>query len=535
MSEDSKFDGDAIKRHARLVESLRDPACYPHAVGSVKTLETHISSVVLAGDCAYKLKKPLDLGFVDYTRLARRRHFCEEELRLNRRLAPDLYLDVVAITGALDAPRIAGDGEALEYAVKMRRFSQEHLLSNLSAHGKLEAGAVETVAREVARFHAGVEVAAPDTRFGRPDTVYAPMRENFEQLRPLFEDPELSSQLERIEHWTDAAYRRLKPALRERKALRFIRECHGDLHLGNMVMMGDRPLVFDGIEFNEDLRWIDVVNELAFLVMDLDARGASEFASLALNIYMHESGDYAGLALLRFYQVYRAMVRAKIACIRLKQTADDAARNHAITQYRVYAGLAARYTRPARPCVIITHGVTGSGKSTVSKSLAGALGAIWLRSDVERRRVPSDDVQESGVNCGRYAPKSREAVYDRLLQLARGIIDNAFTVVVDATFLQAAQRQRFQTLAAERGVPFIIVDVRADEAELRARVSRRQQAGNDPSEAGLDVLAQHLRTREPLTSRESRNAVLVQSGGPLPIAEIERRCRPSSQEEFEDT
>ena len=519
MSAESDPDLPASRReldvHARLVRALQQPAPYPHPVDQIKLVETHISSVLLTGRYAYKIKKPLDLGFVDYGTLGRREHFCLEELRLNRRLAPDLYLAVVAITGSADRPKLGASGRPIEYAVKMRQFSQDDLLSHLLERGQLEVEAIEHVASRLARFHGEIETAGEYTPFGKPESVLAPMHQNFEQLRLLLTDGKLLSQLARLERWTGRQYQSLVHALTERKARGYIRECHGDLHLNNIVQLNGEPTIFDGVEFNDALRWIDVMSELAFLIMDLDDRGAPGMANRALNAYLHKSGDYGGILLLRFYQVYRAVVRAKIACIRVEQ--ND--KQHAILdQYRSYASLAERYTQAPKPYLLINHGVTGSGKSTISRQLADVLGAIWLRSDVERGR------DGYGVNRGRYSVSARDAVYDRLLQLSGAIIDSGFGVIVDATFLQAAQRASFRALSGAKHLPFLIIETHADEAELRERVGRRLRQGDDPSEADLEVLDNHLKTREPLFGQELAVTVSIEAGNELPVTEIRRRC-----------
>lgn len=519
MSAESDPDLPASRReldlHARLVRALQQPAPYPHPVDQIQLVETHISSVLLTGCYAYKIKKPLNLGFVDYGTLGRREHFCLEELRLNRRLAPDLYLAVVAITGSADRPKLRASGWPIEYAVKMRQFSQDDLLSHLLERGQLEVEAIEHVARRLARFHGEIETAGEYTPFGKPESVLAPMHQNFEQLRLLLTDGKLLSQLARLERWTERQYQSLVHALTERKARGYIRECHGDLHLNNIVQLNGEPTIFDGVEFNDALRWIDVMSELAFLIMDLDDRGAPGMANRALNAYLHKSGDYGGILLLRFYQVYRAMVRAKIACIRVDQNDKQRA---VLDQYRSYASLAERYTQAPKPYLLINHGVTGSGKSTISRQLADVLGAIWLRSDVERGR------DGYGVNRGRYSVSARDAVYDRLLQLSGAIIDSGFGLIVDATFLQAAQRARFRALAGAKHLPFLIMETHADEAELRERVGRRLRQGDDPSEADLEVLDNHLKTREPLFGQELAVAVSIEAGNELPVTEIRRRC-----------
>ncbi|MCC9000166.1 MAG: phosphotransferase, partial [Candidatus Contendobacter sp.] len=286
-----------------LIAALLQPARYPQSVAEVKHLQTHISHVLLAGDYAYKVKKPLNLGFLDFTSLAQRKYYCEEELRLNGRLAPDLYLDCIPVSGSAAEPRL-GDpsGPVIDYAVRMRRFPQTALLDQWLAAGKLERRHLDALARRLAEFHRVIPAADPAAPFGVPERVQQPMLDNFTHTRPLLTDPADLATLAEVEDWTLETFTRLRPHLAGRKVDGWIREGHGDLHLGNMVLDdAGQVLIFDCIEFNEDFRWIDVINDLAFLIMDLRARRAAPFAQRVLNAYLEYSGDFAGAALLDYY------------------------------------------------------------------------------------------------------------------------------------------------------------------------------------------------------------------------------------------
>jgi aminoglycoside phosphotransferase family enzyme/gluconate kinase len=504
-----------------LIRALLAPERYEHPVEGVELVETHISWVLLAGEYAYKIKKPVDLGFLDFSTLAKRRHFCEEELRLNRRLAPQIYLGVVAITGSVDDPRVGATGEPIEYAVKMRRFAQEAQLDRVLARGQLKPAHVDALADELARFHGEIAVAGPGTPFGEPAAVYAPMHENFEQIRPRV-DAALHAPLAQLEQWTQAAHKRLASALAARKRDGFIRECHGDAHLANMALLDAEVVLFDCLEFNEDLRWIDVMSELAFAVMDLDDRGQPDFGWRLLNRYLEQTGDYAGLKVLRFYQVYRALVRAKVAAIRLSQAGlRDEERAHALEQYRGYVELAERYTRAGATPLMITHGVSGSGKSTVAQLLLESYGAVRVRSDVERKRLAGLHPMarsESGIDAGLYTADLSRQTYARLGELARAVIDAGLPVIADATFLKRAQREAMRALAASLHVPFVILDTTAPEEVLRARVRIRRELGHDVSEATAVVLERQLATREPLGAEERAHSVCIETE-PLPTTE----------------
>lgn len=498
-----------------LLKGLRNPEAFPHAVEAVRVIETHISAVLLTGEYAYKLKKPLDMGFLDFSTLARRKHFCEEEVRLNRRLAPGLYIDTVAVTGSPQAPQVGGSGEPIEYLVRMRQFNPEQQLDRLLARGELNAAHIEELVARIAAFHAEAARVAADAPLGTPEAVFAPMQQNFDQLSPLIEETQRRAQLERLAEWTRAEYDRLAPLLAERRARGFIRECHGDMHLGNMALVQGDIAIFDGIEFNDEFRWIDVANEIAFFVMDLESRGANALAHRALNAWVELTGDHQALRLMRFYQTYRAMVRAKVASIRLGQggLAEDE-RTEILAAYQRYADLAERYTRDVHPAVVITHGFAGAGKTTLSTQAVETLGMIRLRSDVERKRLHGlapDARSGSGIASGLYASDATARTYAALLDETRAALDGGFAVIVDASFLDRAHRDRFAELASTCDVSFAVLDVQAPEAHLRERIALRR---DDASEASSEVLDWQLAHVDPLGDDEP--VVAVDSREPLP-------------------
>ncbi len=507
-----------LETHSRLVEALKRPAAFPHPVGNVRHLHTHISHVLLAGEYAYKLKKPVDFGFLDFSTLQRRRHCCEEELRLNRRLAPSIYLEVVAVTGSLQEPRFGGAGPVLEYAVRMRRFPQEALLSGREPAPEL----IDRIAGEVAEFHRRAAVAGADSRFGDPPEVLAPMLHNFEQIRASLNDPAALARLDPLERWTRDSWDAEQERLRERKAAGHVRECHGDLHLGNIALNGDELIIFDGIEFNPGLRWIDTISDAAFLVMDLEHGGREELARRFLDRYLETGGDFDGMALLRFYKAYRAMVRAKVEAIRLRQADLEPAERQAITRdFERYLTFAEACMRSPAPALAITHGVSGSGKTHASGILLERLGMLRLRSDVERKRL------YAGRAGDLYGHAATQETYGRLLELAGRLLEADWPVLVDATFLSRRWRDAFRQLAARRGVPFLILDCRVPESLLRERIQRRRNNGVDISDADLAVLDHQLATRAALGPDEQDWTVAVDTRGPLPLRRIAGIVQPA--------
>jgi aminoglycoside phosphotransferase family enzyme/predicted kinase len=498
-----------------------------------EVIETHISWVLLTGAYAYKLKKPVDFGFVNFTTLDRRKFFCEEELRLNQRLAPAWYLAVVAIAGTVDRPRLGGPGPAIEYAVKMRQFPHDARLDLVLARGELTPDRLDAEVAAIAAFHGSAAVAAADSPFGTPERVANRVQENLTTIREHLSDPKDLPLIERLDRRSRAEHAELGETFGARKRDGYIRECHGDLHLGNMAWVGAEPLIFDCIEFNDDLRWIDVMSEFSFLVMDLNHRGAVALARRALNGYLEATGDYAGLRVLPHYYAYRALVRAKVACLRLSQGNLDAS-NQAQThrEVRGYLDLAATPPTGERPVLIITHGVSGSGKSHVAQAAVETLGAVRIRSDVERKRLVGLSSQSRAAaepGGGIYSSDLTGRTYARLGELAAASLDAGFPVVADATFLTRAQRDQLRAVARSRSVPCVILAVQAPAAVLRERIVSRARAGRDASDADLAVLAQQQSTVETLTDEERRVSVSVDTVRPLNPAALAAAIRSAGE------
>lgn len=490
---------------AELIRRLADPACYDHPAGPVRVIETHISHVLLTGEFAYKIKKPLNLGFLDFSTLSQRLHACCDEVRLNQRLAPTIYLDVVPINGTPAAPRINGAGETFEYAVKMRQFPPDATLDRLDEQGRLTATQVEAVATTIARFHTQESAHAPDDRsWGSPETIGRSVAQNFLQIAPRLADPADIEQLGALQRWSDAEHARLTPLMAARKHDGFVRECHGDLHLGNLAWVDGALLVFDCLEFDPELRWIDIQSEVAFCYMDLIQRGHADWSWLFLNRWLEKTGDYAGLALLRFYAVYRALVRVKVAVLRAEQTRGSE-HQAALARARALLDLASAlmHAPPAR--LEITHGLSGCGKTTVTEKMMQTGGAIRLRSDVERKRLAGlDAMARSGSGTGQelYTDDATRWTYARLAELAGTVLDAGWPVIIDATFIARWQRDLLREVARTRNAEFRIHDFPVATAVLRERILQRLRAGTDASEADLAVLQHQLETEEPLGMNE---------------------------------
>lgn len=460
---------------ARLAQSL-----------GAQVIETHISWVLLAGDFAYKLKKPVRLPFVDYSTLEARRTFCEEEVRLNRRLAPSFYLGVSRITGSVDAPVLDGPGELLDHAVRMRRFPPGALFSEQAAAGTLGTAAVDRFALNIARFHLGAPAACQPEPAGS-DGLEQRSLAVLEACRPLLTDAGRAD----LNDWITREARATTTLRATRRAAGRVRECHGDLHLGNVFSLDSDVLAFDCIEFDPALRWIDVLEDAAFALMDFAAAGCSALGWRFLNGWLEQLGDYEALPSLRLCLVYRALVRA--AAHHLREAGGATARH--------YAGEAVAWTRPAAARLIITHGLPGSGKTFRSQQVLERHGAVRIRSDVERKRLFGLDplARSAAAGVDAYTPEATRRTYDRLFALARGVLRAGWPVVLDAAFLQRGERAQAMDLARELGVRLSILDCEAPLPVLRERLRARQ---GDASEADLAVLERLRATAQPLVPQE---------------------------------
>lgn len=446
----------------------------------IDCIETHISWVLLAGDFAYKIKQPVTLPFLDYGTVDKRRTCCEQELVLNRRFAPELYLDVVELNG--------------EPAVKMRRFAEALRLDHVSSNGDLTGAHLTQLARDLAAFQDQAAVAPQ--QFGTPARILADALENFDELQRLL--PVELPLLTRLRQWTQDEWRRREADFARRRATDRVREGHGDLHLGNLVLLDGRVVPFDGIEFNEGFRCIDTANEIAFTLLDLLDHRRPGLASWLLDAWLVASGDFDALAVLRFYLVYRAMVRAKVAALRGQATAAAADAQEAAG----YLALAARLTVPPVPTLTITCGPSGCGKThATNRRLASAdfLTTVRMRSDVERKRL-FGLAPEADSGGAIYTAEATARTYARLAELAEGAITSGWSAIVDAAFLKRAERDAFRALAEKLGVPFAILAPTAPVDELARRIAARR---NDASEATIAVMRQQLQWFEPLAPDET--------------------------------
>jgi uncharacterized protein len=502
---------------------LLQATAYPHACSAIALVETHISWVILTGDFAYKLKKPVRYPFVDFSTLERRAHFCREELRCNRVFAPSLYLDVVPVVRAEDGQiRMSGPGEVLEWAVQMRQFPGEAQLDRLLQRGGVEPAMLVEFGRSLAARHQ----ALPGRAFAAAELqarLLQPLQDNFTEVLALPWAAAHEALLTQARSGTDAHIEAHRALLVRRLEEGWIRECHGDLHLSNLVVLDSRVTAFDCLEFNPDLRWIDPQSDVAFLFMDCLVRERSDLAYAFVDGYLEESGDYQGAVLLSLYAGYRSMVRAKVAALRREQAVGGEVLD-CERRFLAHVRWTADWLNRPPGRLILMCGLSGSGKSFLAQRLVPLLPAVRLRSDVARKVLAGLtplDHRPAAVGAGLYQAQRSQTVYDQLLELAGQLLQCGEHVIVDATFLTEERRRPFIALAAALGTRALVLVCQAPLEVLRQRVQARGAEGADPSDADLVVLQHQLDEFEP----PSAAAVSFDTGSVPAALRLRDLCR----------
>ena len=473
------------------VAALLRPAAYPHPADDLHLHETHVSWVVLAGPYAYKVKKPVDLGFLDFSTPERRAAACADEVRLNRRLCPDVYLGVVRLVERRGAYFVGGTGRPVEPAVRMRRLPDAGMLPNLLATGAVDARLVGRIARRLARFHARAATGPGVDEYGGPATVRANWDENFAQTAPFVGRMVPASVQEAIVAYVERFLAEQRALLERRVAAGRIREGHGDLHAGSICVEGRRLQLFDCLEFSARFRCADVAAEVAFLAMDLDHYGRADLAAAFVDAYVRDGGDRELARLLDFYKCYRAYVRGKVASLRLAEPGLAPAQEvDVVAEARAYFDLAWAYTGGlARPTLVVTMGLPASGKTSLARALARRLGLVHLASDVVRKELAGLQPTEhggAGFGQGLYDPATTRRTYATLRRRAGRWLRRGRSVVLDATFGRVAERAAVRRLAARTGARLVVFHCRAAKATLRERLAARAGDSGVVSDARLE-------------------------------------------------
>jgi aminoglycoside phosphotransferase family enzyme/predicted kinase len=474
----------------QIIEALSDPYAYPDPVGQVEVRHTHISAVFLAGPYVYKVKKPVELGFLDFSTLAKRRHYCVEEVRLNRRLAPEVYLGVVPVTRDDKGVRVEGGGAVVEWAVKMRRLPDEATLQSRLPRGEVGVQMVEALARKIASFHAQAESGPRVAGFGRFEVVARNARENFEQSTAHVGNTVSKAVFARAQSLTEEALARHRALIESRSERGVPRDTHGDLRLGHVYYFPDREppgdlVIIDCIEFNERFRFADPVADMAFLVMGLTLHGHRDLARAFTEAYFRASGDREGRALVPFYTAYRAAVRGKVEGLKLaRPEISEADRTVALTKARGSWLLAlGDLEAPGRkPCLVLVGGLPGTGKSTLARALAERAGFRVIRSDLVRKELPGPAGKgriPSAFGEGIYAAEWTERTYGECLHQAEGLLFEGQRVLVDANFGQETWRRAFLEAANRWGVPGLFLLCHAKPDVVRKRLAGRRDDASD--------------------------------------------------------
>ncbi len=506
---------------------------FPHPVSQMDIVETHISWVVLTGSTAYKFKKPVDFGFVDFSSLEKRREACVQELRLNSRSAPGIYLGLVAVVAADDGVVRVADGDCpdrrqvFEYGIRMREFAQSAQLDRQFEAGLLTDADMGRVAAMIAGLHESAAIAGAEQPWGEPQTLLQPVLENFRHLHELGGDERPI--LDQLQRWSEAEFAARQAVFRRRKREGRVRECHGDLHLSNLVRIGSGIVAFDCIEFDPALRWIDVLSDVAFLHMDLMVRQRADLAFGFLNSYLERGGDYGGIAVLPFYLSYRSMVRAKVAALQmLDESLSDQRRRLLDRRRNAHLRFAGSLVDGAKPRLVLMHGLSGSGKTWLSEQLLRQLPALRIRSDVERKRLhglDADATTRSAPRNGIYSGDATRRTYQHLLDCAHAMLTGGCDVIVDAAFLEEQQRVPFIELAARHDLPCVIIACEAPLATLRQRLIGRSRQGRDASEASLEVLASQLARSAAIPATTAAKVVRVETGRTVVLSALCQQIR----------
>jgi uncharacterized protein len=473
---------------------------YPHPVQEpITLLQTHASFVLLTGDYVYKVKKSVNFGFLDYSTLEKRQQFCLEELRLNRQIAPELYLDVVEVTQGESGLEFNGLGEPVEYAVKMRQFPQSALLIEQFQQDNLTLEQIEGLGQVVANFHHHTPTNDEIRSFGEVANIRKAIDENYQQSERYIGGPQTRQQFEETKAYSDRFFAERSSVFAQRMQGDKIRECHGDLHLKNIALWDHKILLFDRIEFNKEFRFVDVMYDIGFAVMDMEARGRQDLANRFLNTYLEETGDWDGLQVLRLYLSRQAYVRAKVTSLMLDDANISEAEKQGIFQTAAhYYQVAWQYSQTRQGRLILMSGLSGSGKSTIARQLARAIGGIHIRSDAVRKHLAGIPLHDKGSD-EIYSQEMTEQTYSRLLQLGIMVANEGFPVILDAKYDRQRLREPVIRAAGDRQFPLQILHCTAPVGVLRDRLNQRQ---GDIADATADLLDLQQQAAEPFRDNE---------------------------------
>ena len=500
-----------------VIDFLSKPEAYPHPVKQIKLIQTHISWVFLTGEFVYKIKKPVDFGFLDFTTLEKRHFFCKEEIKLNRRFSPEIYLSVVPIVKRNNAFFIDGEGKIVDYAVKMKQLPQTACVTHLLEKDKITPTIMQAIAKKMADFYLKAETNREIATYGLPEKIEINIKENFDQTASYTSRTIPEKIYNALKEYSFSFLEKEKDRFLKRITAGQIKDGHGDFHCANIYWHQGKAYILDCIEFNKRFRYADVAADVAFLLMDLDFRQASFWGNNFLNTFLAQTNDFSLLGVLTFYKIYRAYVRGKIKSFETDMQGISTAQKEAATrQARVYFELAYSYlSQPCSPRILAVTGLLGSGKTTLALALAARLGAIVIRSDAVRKHLVGakpDTHLYAPFGKGVYTKEMTERVYESLISLAEEILGYGFPVILDASFNKEIYREKVRALSQKMGCPYLFLYCQCEEEIIKNRLQQRQKKGEDISDAYLGLFETFKKSFEPL---RDENKIIVDTGQPI--------------------
>ncbi len=493
-----------------IAQALLCPEMYPEPTKTVRLEQTQMSFVFITDRFVYKTKKTINLGYVDYTTLEQRKFFCDKEVELNKRLSPDTYIGVIPITRKDGKYAFGGDGEIVEYAVKMKILPLDRMLDVLLKEDSVSDDMMPRVAVKMADFHSRAATSNVINDFGKIELINHNNEENLSQMAPYIGRTLTAQEHQKIADFVRSFTRENTSLLERRIKENKIRDCHGDLHTAH-ICFEDGIIIYDCIEFNDRFRYCDVASEVAFLAMDLDHNGRADLARSFVESYIENSKDEDLKKLLNFYKCYRACVRGKVACFKLDDPYvpdEQKKESHRIAES--YFDLACSYTS-STPTLFITSGLSGCGKSTVAHELAKRLGLVVLSSDVTRKKLAHISTKEhrfDSIESGIYSPEFSRKTYDALFSEAEKVLKDGASVIIDATFIKSAERITAKKLAEQTGAKFYIIECKLDEETTHSRLEKRMNE-HTPSDGRWEIYLAQKNSIEPVSEIPASNHIII--------------------------
>ena len=499
-----------------LAQAMLKPEIYPEPPKKVEIMQTQMSFVFIAGDYVYKIKKPVNLGYLDYTTLAQRKYFCDKEVELNRRLSPQTYLGVIPITKTGRKYILGGSGEAIEYAVKMRYLPQDRMMNVLLPKGQVTTEMVAEVAKIIAEFHSNAATSPEISYYGSLKAINVNNDENYSQTEKYIGKTITKEQYERIKRFNDSFIKENEALFNDRVAKGRVRDCHGDLHAAH-ICFADKISIYDCIEFTDRFRYSDVASEVSFLAMDLDHYGFADLSRSFIKAYISRSRDEEIFKLLRFYKCYRAYVRGKVESFKTDDPyISEAEREKTRTAAAGYFSLADAYTKK-KPLLFITVGLMGTGKSTIARALARRLGLTVISSDVTRKKlagVPLTERHFEGFSAGIYTSDFTRQTYEAMFKEAGEILKSGDSVILDASFIKTEERLKAKQLADTTGADFGIIEIGLAENVIKERLTRRQASGS-VSDGRWEIYAPQKERFEAVNEVTDKQHIVVDGSSPI--------------------